>query len=119
MEAADKFQKPTHRVSQLWQTDFTYFKIIHLGWWYLSTVLDDYSRFIIAWRLCTTMAATDVQDTLDDALEFTALEKVQVNHRPRLLSDNDPCYVSGDLGFLPELCGKLCCSKPPHSGPSP
>ena len=43
MEASDKFQTPTTRVNEMWQTDFTYFKIIGWGWYYLSTVLDDYS----------------------------------------------------------------------------
>ena len=42
------------------------------------------------------MAATDVEDTLDDALQFTGLKQVQINHRPRLLSDNGPCYLSND-----------------------
>jgi transposase InsO family protein len=37
----------------MWQTDFTYFKIIGWGWMYLSPVLDDFSRYIIAWKLCT------------------------------------------------------------------
>ena len=54
MQARDKFQHPTTRVNEMWQTDFTYFKITDWGWYYLSTVLDDFSRFIIAWRLCTT-----------------------------------------------------------------
>jgi transposase InsO family protein len=36
------------RPNEMWQTDFTYFKIIGWGWMYLSTVLDDYSRYIIA-----------------------------------------------------------------------
>ena len=30
------------------------------GWFYLSTVLDDFSRYIIAWKLCTTMKTQDV-----------------------------------------------------------
>ena len=34
------------------------------GWFYLSTVLDDFSRYIVAWKLCTTMKAEDVTDTL-------------------------------------------------------
>ena len=97
MQASDKFQNPSTRVNELWQTDFTYFKIIGWGWYYLSTVLDDYSRFIIAWRLCTSMSARDVSDTLDDALSFTRLDQVKVNHKPRLLSDNGPCYISGEL----------------------
>jgi len=47
--------------NQLWQTDFTYLKVIGWGWFYLSTVLDDYSRYIIAWKLCSTMRAEDVR----------------------------------------------------------
>ena len=97
MEARDKFQHPTQRVNEMWQTDFTYFKIIGWGWYYLSTVLDDYSRYIVAWRLCTSMSAHDVSDTLDDALNFTGLDSVKLNHKPRLLSDNGPCYISGEL----------------------
>jgi transposase InsO family protein/transposase-like protein len=97
MEAADKFQHPTSRVNEMWQTDFTYCKIIGWGWYFLSTVLDDFSRFIIAWRLCSTMSARDVSDTLDDALRFTGLDQIKVKHKPRLLSDNGPSYISGEL----------------------
>ena len=43
-EAADRFHTQTTRVNEMWQTDFTYSKIIGWGWMYLSTVLDDYSR---------------------------------------------------------------------------
>ncbi len=63
MQARNKFQHPTTRANEMWQTDFTYFKITGWGWYYLSTVLDDFSRFIIAWRLCTTMSTHDVADT--------------------------------------------------------
>jgi len=101
MQASGKFQNPTTRVNEMWQTDFTYFKIIGWGWYYLSTILDDYSRFIIAWRLCTSMSASDVSDTLDDALDFTGLNQANVKHKPRLLSDNGPCYISGEMsGYL-------------------
>jgi len=95
--AADRFAQPTRRVNQLWQTDFTYFKIQGWGWYYLSTVLDDHSRYILAWKLTPTMSATDVQDTLEKALAKAKLDRVRVRHRPRLLSDNGPCYVSGEL----------------------
>ena len=97
MSASDHFSHPTHRVNELWQTDFTYFRVVGWGWYYLSTVLDDYSRYIIGWKLFQTMAASDVQETLDLALEATGVRQVQVRHRPRLLSDNGPCYVSHDL----------------------
>jgi hypothetical protein len=62
IKAADEFKDKTTAPNQLWQTDFTYLKVIGWGRYYLSTILDDYSRFIIAWKLCTTMRAGDVTD---------------------------------------------------------
>ena len=97
MKAADTFQHPTTAPNQLWQTDFTYLKVMGWGWFYLSTVLDDYSRYILAWKLCDGMAAKDVSDTLELALKASGLESVKVKHRPRLLSDNGPSYVSAEL----------------------
>ena len=97
MKAADKFQHPTTAPNQLWQTDFTYLKVMGWGWFYLSTVLDDYSRYILAWKLCDGTAAKDVSDTLELALKASGLENANVRHRPRLLSDNGPSYVSGEL----------------------
>ncbi|ODT66419.1 MAG: hypothetical protein ABS75_26940 [Pelagibacterium sp. SCN 63-23] len=64
---------------------------------YLSTVLDDYSRYIIAWKLCSTMRAQDVTDTLDMALAASGCDQAHVQHRPRLLSDNGPSYIAQDL----------------------
>ena len=97
LQAGDKFHTPTKRINELWQTDFTYFKIVGWGWYFLSTVLDDYSRYIISWKLTTTMGADDVKLTLDDAIGRTGADQVVVKHRPRLLSDNGPCYLSKEL----------------------
>jgi transposase InsO family protein len=55
----DAFREKTPAINQLWQTDVTYLKVIGWGWFYLSTILDDYSRYIIAWKLCVTMKAED------------------------------------------------------------
>jgi len=98
LKAADAFSNPTTAPNQLWQTDFTYLKVIGWGWFYLSTVLDDYSRCILAWKLCTSMTATDVSDTLQIALQTSGLDRATVVHRPRLLSDNGPSYISAELG---------------------
>lgn len=97
MKAADKFQNPTTAVNQLWQTDFTYFKVIGWGWFYLSTVLDDYSRYIVSWKLCTSMTSKDASDTLEIALKQTGFDNVKLKNRPRLLSDNGPSYISSEL----------------------
>ncbi len=97
IKAADEFHDKTTAPNQLWQTDFTYLKVIGWGWFYLSTVLDDFSRYIIAWKLCTTMKAGDVTDTLTLALQASGCDSAKVAQRPRLLSDNGPSYVSSDL----------------------
>ena len=97
IKAAEEFHTKTTAVNQLWQTDFTYFKLIGWGWVYLSTILDDYSRYIVSWRLCTTMKAQDVMDTIDDALAASGCDKPTVLHKPRLLSDNGSSYIAKDL----------------------
>ena len=97
IKAADEFKDKTTALNQLWQTDFTYLKVIGWGWFYLSTILDDYSRYIIAWKLCTTMKAEDVTDTLQLALAASGCDQARVVHKPRLLSDNGSSYVSADL----------------------
>src|SRR3712207_282720 len=97
VKAADAFHTKTAGPNQLWQTDFTYLKVVGWGWFYLSTVLDDHSRYVIAWKLCTGMAASDVTDTLELALTTSGCTQARVRHRPRLLSDNGPGYIAGDL----------------------
>ena len=94
MKAADRFKDPPVRVNELWQTDFSYLKVVHWGWYYLTTVLDDYSRYIIAWELCKNMCSDDVERVILKALDKTGLH---MKNRPRLLSDNGSCYVSEDL----------------------
>ncbi len=97
MSAADRFQHPTHRPNELWQTDFTYFKVVGWGWYYLSTVLDDYSRYVLAWRLSPTMKAEDARETIEMAVAATGIDGVPVRHRPRLLSDNGSAYLADEL----------------------
>ena len=97
IKAADEFHDKTTAPNQLWQTDFTYLKVIGWGWFYLSTVLDDFSRYIIAWKLCTTMKAGDVTDTLKMALTASGCDSARVLHKPKLLSDNGPSYIAAEL----------------------
>jgi putative transposase len=92
--ASNEFKDKTHRVNQMWQTDFTYFKIIGWGWYYLSTVLDDYSRYIIHWQLGSTMKETDVENTINAAMIKSNLK---LNEKPKLLSDNGSCYIAIDF----------------------
>lgn len=110
IKAAEEFTSKTTAINEMWQTDFTYFKIIGWGWYYLSTILDDYSRYIIAWKLCTNMRAEDVTYTIELALAASGCDQAVVCHKPHLLSDRaiegatgsspmarGSCYISGDL----------------------
>jgi transposase InsO family protein/transposase-like protein len=95
IRAADEYTNKTQRVNEMWQTDFTYFKVIGWGWYYLSTIMDDYSRYIIHWELCKNMKREDVERNVNRALEKTGIPK---NQRPKLLSDNGSCYIASELG---------------------
>ena len=112
MSAANEFETKTKRINEMWQTDFTYFKIIGWGWYYLSTIIDDYSRFIITWDLRSQMTSKDVMPSVDKALQFTGLNK---ENAPKLLSDNGSCYISGEIkDFLEEKGIKPINGKPMH-----
>ena len=111
MSASAEFNKKTSFVHELWQTDFTYLKVVGWGWYYLSTILDDYSRYIVYWELCKTMMTEDVKRSVEKAIAITGLPKGQ---RPKLLSDNGSCYIASDLkdhlekrGIEP-IHGKVC-----------
>lgn len=94
ISASDEFHRKTDFPNQMWQTDFTYFKIKGWGWYYLSTVLDDYSRYIIHHELCSTMKSEDVKRTVDRAIKKA---KIKTKEPPKLLSDNGSCYIAKDL----------------------
>ncbi|MDG2305241.1 MAG: DDE-type integrase/transposase/recombinase [Candidatus Binatia bacterium] len=76
IRAADRFQHPTKRPNELWQTDFTYLRVVSWGWYYLLTVLDDDSRYILAWMLGTMMKASDVTETPPAAVSPPALRNI-------------------------------------------
>ena len=115
VQAADEFRDKTIRPNQMWQTDFTYLKVIGWGRFYLSTVLEDFSRYIVGWKLCANMGADDVSATLDIALAAWGCDSVAVHHKLRLLSDNGPCYIADDLAKYLGKHGMVhVCGAPNH-----
>jgi transposase InsO family protein/transposase-like protein len=97
IKAASEFKDKTTAINQMWQTDFTYLKIIGWGWMYLSTILDDFSRYVIAWKLCSGMTSRDVTETLELALQASGCDQANIVQKPKLLSDNGSSYISGEL----------------------
>lgn len=90
-------------------------KVILWGWYYLSTVMDDFSRYIITWELCQNATAEAVKSLVERAITITGVKHVAIVNRPRLLSDNGSCYIARDLAEYLEGQGiKHVRSKPYH-----
>ncbi len=78
----------------MWATDASYFSVVGWGYYYLVTVMDDYSRFILAYRLQRDMTSDSFIEVAQDAVDRTGMDLVPITDRTRLLSDNGPGYVS-------------------------
>ena len=92
--AADEYHTKTTRPHQMWSTDASYFRVVGWGYYYLVTVMDDYSRFILGWKLQKDMSANSLIAVIQEAVDVTGMTDVPVEDRTKLLSDNGAGYVS-------------------------
>jgi len=92
--AGKEYHTKTTRPHQMWATDASYFRVVGWGYYYLVTVMDDYSRFILGWKLQKDMSANSLIEVVQEAVDATGMTDVPVEDRTRLLSDNGAGYVS-------------------------
>jgi putative transposase len=103
--AGAEYRVKTTRPNQQWQTDATYLLVKNWGWYYLISVLDDFSRRILAWRLQSAMATGDFSDVIEDACESVGLSSMPEMDRPRLVTDHGAALISRDFGRYLEIKG--------------
>jgi putative transposase len=104
-KAGKEYHRKTQRPNELWATDCAHLKVVDWGWYYLVTVMDDYSRFILAWELKSDMAAGSLIDVVQQAVDATGMTDVPVEDRTVLLSDNGSGYLSRQFGDYLRLVG--------------
>ena len=105
MAAGQEFHTKTTRPHEMWATDASYFRVIGWGFYYMVTVMDDFSRFILAWKLQLDMTSDSFIEVVQDAVDLTGMTEIPLDDRTRLLSDNGPGYVSRAFGDYLRLVG--------------
>jgi len=104
-KAAKEYHRKTKQPNELWASDCCHLKVIDWGWYYLITVMDDYSRFILGWDLKVDMTAISLTDVIQQAVDVTGMTDVPLEDRTVLLSDNGAGYISQQFNEYLRLVG--------------
>ena len=94
LAAGKEYHRKTTGPHQMWATDASYCRVVGWGYYYMVTVMDDYSRFILAHRLQRDMTSDSFIEVVQEAVDRTGMDQIPITDRTRLLSDNGPGYVS-------------------------
>jgi len=92
--AGKEYQRKTSGPHQMWATGASYFRVVGWGYYYMVTVMDDYPRSILAWKLQLDMTSDSLIQVVQLAIDVTGMTEVPLEDRTRLLSDDGPGYVS-------------------------
>jgi len=103
--AAKEWSHKTRRINEIWQSDATRFFVPNWGYYWLVSVLDDYSRRILAWEVVPDIQTPSLAGVIQAAVEATGLAQapqvlgVELSEegRPALLTDNGSGYISREM----------------------
>ena len=96
--ASNEYKDKTHHPNELWQADAKYLRVKNWGWYYMISVLDDFSRRIPAWKLQSTMDADAFSEVVELVCETTGVDNVPLAEKPNLLTDNGSALISKVFG---------------------
>ena len=91
------FQQPL-LAHQHWHVDVSYINVAGT-FFYLCSLLDGYSRYIVHWELRESMTEAEVETIIQRGRERFAGE------RPRIISDNGPQFIAKDFKEFIRICG--------------
>lgn len=105
--ASKEYIIKTRKPDEQWQTDATYLFVKNWGWYYLISVLDDFSRRILAWRLQVSMDAEAFSEVVEEACKEAKLEyaPIEVKEVVRLVTDRGAALISKPFGEYLEARG--------------
>ncbi|MDE0309039.1 MAG: DDE-type integrase/transposase/recombinase [Acidiferrobacterales bacterium] len=98
-QATKLFELLPLRPNGLWQTDITWVHVPGFGWWYAVTVIDYFSRYLLACRFSGSHTASDLQSALDMACREAVRIHGSLERLPTLESDNGPSFMSRSFRF--------------------
>jgi transposase InsO family protein len=104
-KAGKEYHRKTKRPNELWASDCCHLRVIDWGWYYLETVMDDFSRFILSWDLKIDMTGGSLEDVMQQAVDLTGMTDVPLEDRTVLLSDNGAGYISQQFNQYLHLVG--------------
>jgi transposase InsO family protein len=91
------FQQPL-KPHEHWHIDISYINICGT-FYYLCSILDGFSRYIVHWEIREAMKESDVEIILQRALEKFP------DARPRIISDNGPQFIAKDFKEFIRISG--------------
>jgi putative transposase len=115
--AGAEYRVKTIRPNQQWQINATYLLVKNWGWYYLISVLDDFSRRILAWRLQSAMTIGEFSDVIESACESIGFGSMPNVDRPRLVTDRGREHQIRILGSSVEPKGNFSAGS--HTALSP
>ncbi len=105
-KAGKEYHCKTTRPNELLASDCCHLKVVNWGWYYLVTVMDDFSRFTLGWDLKLDMTGSFLEDVMQQAIDFTGMTDVPIEEWTVLLSDNGDGYNLPAVQLVPEAVGE-------------